>query len=95
MEISLLLKPQVQSNHIGEADKIAKSIHELREEEKILARPNFISILKTKNGDTPLLLSKKMALNKNQLEILLIMNGLTIQSDEQISEGTLIKMIVN
>ena len=36
-----------------------------------------------------------MALNKNQLEILLIMNGLTIQSDEQISEGTLIKMIVN
>jgi hypothetical protein len=36
-----------------------------------------------------------MALNKNQLEIFLIMNGLTIESDEQISEGTLIKMIVN
>jgi len=92
---SLLLKPQVQNNYIGEADKIAKSLHELSEEEKILGRPKFISILKTKKGDTPLLLSKKMALNKNQLEIFLIMNGLTIESDEQISEGTLIKMIVN
>ena len=92
---SLLLKPQSKMEYIGEADKIAKSIHELSEEEKIIGRPKFISILKTKKGDTPLLLSKRMALDKNQLEIFLIMNGLTLESNDQIAEGTLIKMIIN
>ena len=67
----------------------------LSEEEKIIGRPKFISILKTKKGDTPLLLSKRMALDKNQLEIFLIMNGLTLESNDQIAEGTLIKMIIN
>ena len=92
---SLLINPQLKMKYENEADEIAKSIHELSEEEKILGRPKFISIYQTQEGDTASELAKKMALEKNQLEIFLIMNGLNLDGNEIIPEGTLIKMIVN
>jgi len=92
---SLLITPQFKIKYENEVDKIAQSIHELTEKERILGRPKFIRIYETIEGDTPLKLAKKMALDKNQLEIFLIMNGLSVDTDELLAEGTKIKMIVN
>ena len=92
---SILLKPQSKKDYENQADKIARSIHELSEEERILGRPKSISIYKTKNGDTASKLANLMALEKNKLKILQIMNGLNMDSEEVLPEGTLLKIIVN
>jgi len=92
---SILLKPQSKTDYEIQADKIARSIHELSEEERILGRPKFISIYKTKKGDTASKLANQMAVEKNKLKILQIMNGLNMDSEEILPEGTLLKIIVN
>lgn len=92
---SILINPQLRKKYENEADEIAKSIHELSEDEKIIGRPKFISIYETQEGDTAAKLSKNMNIDKNQLEIFMIMNGLTIDSDEPLPIGTMVKMIVN
>jgi len=53
------------------------------------------SIYKTKKGDTASKLANQMALEKNKLKILQIMNGLNMDSEEILPEGTLLKIIVN
>ena len=92
---SILLKPQSKIDYENQADKIARSIHELSEDERILGRPKFISIYKTQKGDTASKLANQMALEKNKLKILQIMNGLSMDSEEILPEGTLLKIIVN
>ena len=49
----------------------------------------------TKKGDTTSKLANQMALEKNKLKILQIMNGLNMDSEEILPEGTLLKIIVN
>ena len=92
---SILLKPQSKIDYENQADKIARSIHELSEDERILGKPKFISIYKTQKGDTASKLANQMALEKNKLKILQIMNGLNMDSEEILPEGTLLKIIVN
>ena len=92
---SILLKPQSKIDYENQADKIARSIHELSEDERILGRSKFISIYKTQKGDTASKLANQMALEKNKLKILQIMNGLNMDSEEILPEGTLLKIIVN
>ena len=92
---SLLVNPRLKMEYENEIDKIAESIHELSEEERIIGRPKFISIYKSKKGDTASKLAKKMAIKENQLEIFLIMNGLNIDSNELLPEGTMVKLIEN
>ena len=92
---SVLINPELKNKYQKEADKIATSIHELSEEEKIIGRPKFIRIYETQKGDTVKKLANKTAIDKNQLEIFKIMNGLNIKGDQAIPPGTLVKMIVN
>ena len=55
----------------------------------------YYSIYKTKNGDTASKLANIKELEKNKLKILQIMNGLNMDSEEVLPEGTLLKIIVN
>ena len=92
---SILINPKNKNKYIIDAENIALSIHELSQEEKILGRPKFINIIKTKKGDTLQFLADQMALNKNKIEIFKIINGLNLDDNEPLEEGALIKMIVN
>ena len=93
---SLLVNPLKKKKYVEELNNIATSIHYLSEEEKIEGRPNYIQIIETKSGDTPNKLSKAMAITENKLEIFSIINGLDkMNSNEVLSEGILVKIIVN
>ena len=71
-------------------------MHNLTEEERVIAKPKYIKIIEAKLNDTPAVLSTKMGIEDKKLEYFCILNGIELdKSNAPLKQGTLIKMIIN